>query len=66
MFLPQTANIVLEKEWCKGRLVKIVLLVLGLKEWRIQIHGKAAYEKWIKVQLEVKLVFQKSLSAEKL
>jgi hypothetical protein len=61
-----SANIVLEKAWCKGGLSGIVLLVLGLKEWGNQIHGKAEHEKWIKVLLRVKSVFQEIPSADKL
>ena len=62
----KSANIVLEKSWCRAGLGGIVLLLLGLKEWGSRTRGKAEREKWSTTVLEIKDVFMQIPSADRL
>jgi hypothetical protein len=61
-----SANSALEKTWCRRGLGGIVLFLVGLKEWGSRIGGKAEHERWMKVVLEVKSVFEQIPSADRL
>ena len=54
------------KTWCHAGISGIVMVIMGMKEWGMQLKTKADEERWILTVENIRAVFEKIPSAKEL